>query len=217
MKELQPTTKVCAAIAFLLATVSGCSPDFQKADADKEVYQIIDEKWRPAFGQKVNYVISDANAIPSPNDVNVEKPSISAEPLSLAQAAAIATKYNRDYQSRKEDLYLSALALTGERYKYALKWFGTIDAKYARGIDDRTGIDYEDTSLNAQGGVKNTLLLPDEIMVNSSLAIDWVRFLTGDPRTTLGSVLSGTLAVPLLGSGAGKVAWEDLTQKERDV
>jgi outer membrane protein TolC len=217
MKKLQPTTRVCAAIAFLLAMVSGCSPDFHKADADKEVYQIINAKWRDSFGQKANYVISDANAIPSPNDVNVEKPSITAEPLSLAQAVAIATKYNRDYQTRKEDLYLSALALTGERYKYALKWFGTIDAKYARGIDDRTGIDYEDTSLNAQGGVKNTLLLPDGIMVNSSLAIDWVRFLTGDPRTTLGSVLSGTLAVPLLGNGAGKVAWEDLTQKERDV
>ena len=150
MKELQPTTRVCAVIAIFLATVSGCSPDFHKADADKEVYQIIDEKWRPAFGQKANYVISDANAIPSPNDVNVEKPSVTEEPLSLAQAVAIATKYNRDYQTRKEDLYLSALALTGERYKYALKWFGTIDAKYARGIDDKTGTDYEDTSLNGE-------------------------------------------------------------------
>jgi outer membrane protein TolC len=217
MKELQPTTRVYAAIAVLLAMVVGCSPDFHKADADKEVYQIIDGKWRPAFGQKANYVIADANSIPSPNDVNVEKPSISAEPLSLARAVAIATKYNRDYQSGKEELYLSALSLTGERYKYALKWFGTVDAKYARGIDDKTGNNSEDVSVTTNGGVKNTLLLPDGIMVNSSLAIDWVRFLTGDPRNTLGSVLSGTLDVPLLGNGAGKVAWEDLTQKERDV
>jgi hypothetical protein len=217
VNRYRPREFVCTVIAFVLAMVNGCSPDFHKTDADKEVYKIIGAKWRDGFGQKANYVIADANSIPSPNDVNIEKPSMPAEPLSLARAVAIATKYNRDYQTQKEQLYLTALALTGERYRYALKWFGTVDAKYTRGIDDGTGSNSEDTSVNTQGGVKNTLLLPDGIMVNSSLAIDWVRFLTGDPRTTLGAVLSGTLEVPLLGNGAGKVAWEDLTQKERDV
>ena len=204
-------------IAF---TVGGCGTEYYKADADKEVYQIIDGKWKDSFGQKANYVIADANTIPSPNDVNVEKPSISAEPLSLAQAVAIATKYNRDYQSQKEDLYLSALLLTGERYKYSLQWFGTIDAEYTKNVvssEEKTIVSPEKKTIEAEGGVKNTLLTPDGIMLNSSLAIDWTRFLTGDPRTTLGSVLTGDIAIPLLGSGAGKTAWEHLTQTERNV
>jgi len=49
------------------------------------------------------------------------------------------------------------------------------------------------------------------------LAIDWARFLTGDPQTTLGTVLTTTVAAPLIGAGAGKTAREYLTQAERDV
>jgi outer membrane protein TolC len=212
MNKRQPIFAVCAVTAIVLAMVVGCSPNFHKADADKEVYKIIDAKWQDNFGQKANYVISDANTISTPNDVNVAKASIFEEPLTLAQAVAIATKYNRDYQFQKENLYLQALALTGERYKYALKWFGTIDYEYTK-----NGRAPEDRTIKSEVGVSNTLLTPDGILLNSSLAIDWTRFLTGDPRTTLSGVLSGTLDIPLLGNGGGKVAWEELTQTERDV
>ena len=63
-------------MAIVLTMVTGCSPDFHKADADKEVYKIIDAKWQDKFGQKANYVISDANTISTPNDVNVDKTPI---------------------------------------------------------------------------------------------------------------------------------------------
>jgi outer membrane protein TolC len=200
--------------------VVGCSPDFHKADADKEVYKIIDAKWQDNFGQKANYVISDANTISTPNDVNVAKAPVFEEPLKLAQAVAIATKYNRDYQFQKENLYLQALALTGERYKYALKWFGTIDAEYSKnGVSPENKIieSPENKTIKAEGGVEKTFITPDGILLNTSLVFDWTRFLTGDPRTTLSGVLSGTLDIPLLGNGAGKTAWENLTQAERDV
>jgi outer membrane protein TolC len=216
MNKRQSIYVILALIAFVLATISGCSPDFQKADADKEVYKIINAKWRPDFGQKANYVISDSS-IPAPNDVNVDITSIPAEHLTLAQTVAIATKYNRDYQSQKDDLYLKALALTGERYKYALKWFGTIDANYTKGYNFELNKNVEEVGVGAEVGVEKTLLLPDGIIANSSLIIDWGRFLTGDPRTSLGSVLSGTVDIPLLGNGGGKVQWENLTQAERNV
>jgi outer membrane protein TolC len=212
MNKRQPIFAVCAVTAVVLTMVVGCSPDFHKADADKEVYKIIDAKWQDKFGQKANYVISDANTIPTPNDVNVAKAPIFEEPLTLAQAVAIATKYNRDYQTMKEDLYLSALSLTGEQYKYALQWFGTIDAEYTK-----NGVSPESKTIKTEGSVKNTLLTPDGILLNTSLVFDWTRFLTGDPRTTLSGVLSGTLDIPLLGNGGGKAAWEELTQAERNV
>ena len=220
MNKRQPIFAVCAVTAIVLTMVVGCSPNFHKADADKEVYKIIDAKWQDNFGQKANYVISDANTISTPNDVNVAKAPVFEEPLKLAQAVAIATKYNRDYQFQKENLYLQALALTGERYKYALKWFGTIDAEYSKnGVSPGNKIieSPENKTIKAEGGVKNTLLTPDGILLNTSLVFDWTRFLTGDPRTTLSGVLSGTLDIPLLGNGAGKTAWENLTQTERNV
>ena len=221
MNKRQPIFAVCAVTAIVLTMVVGCSPDFHKADDDKEVYKIIDAKWQDNFGQKANYVISDANTIPTPNDVNVAKAPVFEEPLTLAQAVAIATKYNRDYQFQKEDLYLKALTLTGERYKYALKWFGTIDAEYTKNEVSPGGNEIiespENKTIKAEGGVKNTLLTPDGILLNTSLVFDWARFITGDTHTTLSGVLNGTLDIPLLGKGGGKVAWEDLTQTERDV
>jgi outer membrane protein TolC len=220
MNKRQPIFAVCAVSAIVLTMVAGCSPDFHKADADKEVYKIIDAKWQDNFGQKANYVISDANTISTPNDVNVAKAPVFEEPLTLVQAVAIATKYNRDYQLQKENLYLQALTLTGERYKYALHWFGTIDAEYTKNnVSPGNAITEspEQRTINAEGGVRNTFLTPDGILLNTSLVFDWARLLTGDPRTTLSGVLSGTMDIPLLGNGAGKAAWENLTQAERNV
>jgi len=196
--------------AALFAFGGGCSTEYYKADADEEVYKIIISKWHDSFGQKANYTISDVP--PSPNDIQIDEALPSSGVLSLAQAVALATAQNRDYQSQKETLYKKALRLTGERYKYALKWFGTIDTTYT---DNKSNGD--DVELNASGGISKSELLLDGIIVNTRIAIDWARFLTGDPRTTLGSVLSGDVTVPVLGAGAGKVAREDLTQAERDV
>ncbi|MGD0078245.1 MAG: TolC family protein [Sedimentisphaerales bacterium] len=201
------------AITLTAVVVCGCSPNFYKQDADKEVYNIIDSKWRPKFGEKANYIVADSN-IPTPNDVNVAKPFMLDKPMTLAQAVAIATKYNRDYQTQKEQLYLTALNLTGERYKYAFKWFATVDAEYTK-----TGKFSEDTdsTTKAEAGVSRTFLTPQGIIINSALKIDWAKFLTGDPRTTLASLLTADLDIPLLGNGGGKAAWENLTQAERNV
>jgi len=65
--------------------------------------------------------------------------------------------------------------------------------------------------------VDQTLLLLDGVLLNVGIAVDWARFLTGDPRTSLSSILSGDITVPLLGAGAGKSARESLTQAERNV
>ncbi|MGA2679647.1 MAG: TolC family protein [Sedimentisphaerales bacterium] len=211
MKNKHRLISAFYALSVIVLVMTGCNPDFHKADADKEVYKIIDTKWQDKFGQKTNYIISDSN-ISSPNDVNVDKTPVFEEPLTLAQAVAIATKYNRDYQFQKEELYLQALTLTEERYKYALKWLGTIDYEYTK-----NGSSPEDRTIKSEVGTSKTFLTPDGILLNTSLVFDWARFLTGDPRTTLSGVLSGTLDIPLLGNGGGKTAWENLTQTERNV
>jgi len=71
--------------------------------------------------------------------------------------------------------------------------------------------------MGAGGAVGFNRLLEDGTQISSSIASDWLRYLTGDPRESLGSVLSATISKPLL-RGAGKdVVMESLTQAERNV
>lgn len=191
----------------LMAFTGGCSPEHHKAKADEEVYGILKAKWKDDFGQMANYQVSDT----TPTRADIGKVIPQSGVLSLAHAVGIATQYGRDYQSQKDALYLSALGLTLTRHRYAPQWFGTIDASY----DSRAGTD--DVSANAQTGVNQDFLVGDGILVGTGLAVDWVQFLTGDPRTSLASVLSATVTAPLLGAGAGKAARENLTQAERNV
>jgi outer membrane protein TolC len=184
-----------------------CSPKHYKADADKEVYKIIDSKWRDSFGQKVNYTISDVP--PSPNDVQIEKAVPPSGVISLAQAAAMATAHNRDYQKQKEDLYLSALDLTLVRHDFATKWLGTFDGKYTRGDADET--------LEYNGNLGFNQLLADGAQISANIAYDWLRYLTGDPRASIGSVLTANITQPLLSGSGRKVVQEKLTQSERDT
>jgi len=197
-------------IVLIFCFAGGCSPEHYKAEADKEVYKIIDGKWQDGFGTKVNYKVSDVP--PSANDVQIENAVPPSGVIILAQAVAMATAHNRNYQTQKESLYFSALSLTGERYKYARQWFGTIDGEYIN-----VGGGEEDVSINTLLETEKTDLLANGVMISTGLTIDWLRFLSGDPRTTLGSVLTANAAVPLLGAGAGKAAREDLTQAERNV
>jgi len=196
---------LCAAMVFGL--VGACSPEFYKADADEEVYRIIDSKWQDSFGQKANYTISDVP--PSPNDIQTEEVVLPSGVITLAQAVAIATAHNRGYQSRKESLYLKALDLTLERHQFARQWFGTVDADYIRDNDGET------VGYNAELGFDQ--LLADGATISTSIALDWARFLTGDPRTSLASVLSASVVQPLLRGSGRKIVQENLTQAERNA
>ncbi len=194
------------ALAAVLFVGACKQPEQYKVEADKEVYGIIDGKWDGAYGQQANYAISSVS--PSPNDV---RPDVSQLPhrLNLAQAVALATAQNRNYQRQKEQLYLSALDLTLARHDFARQWFGTIDGGYTHSPADE--------SVDASGGIGFNQLLASGAMVSANLAIDWMRFLTGDPRTTLGSMLSGTITQPLLRGSSKDVVLENLTQSERNA
>ncbi len=195
---------VCASV--LLFASWGCNPARYKARADEETYQIIDGKWDDDFGEKVNYTIQDVPA--SPNDIQVAG-GVYSGVLSLADAVAVATANNREYRRQKELLYLTALDLTLARHRFARRWFATVDAGYER--NDQT----EQVASGGQAGFNQTLA--GGAQVATSIALDWARFLTGDPRASLGSVLGATVTQPLLRGAGREVAQENLTQAERNV
>lgn len=200
--------------AAVLAGLYGCkTPDQFKDEADKEVYGILDEKWDERFGYKANYRISDTE--PNTQEVIALLPPSSV--LSQAQAVAIATQFNRDYQNQKESLYLSALGLTQTRYQYTRQWFSTFDSSYSNSWNADGTVRTEDLPVNSNSATSQDFLLGDGLLIGTNLAWDWARFLTGDPRNSLASVLGATLSAPLLGNGAGRTARENLTQAERNV
>ena len=80
-----------AIVIFGMGT--GCSPKHYKAEADEEVYKIIDGKWQEDFGEKVNYTVSDVT--PSANDIQIEKAVPASGTISLAQAVSISTAKKR--------------------------------------------------------------------------------------------------------------------------
>ncbi|MHC4299004.1 MAG: TolC family protein [Planctomycetota bacterium] len=195
--------------AAVLGLCGACSPDQYKAKADKEVYKIIDDKWQDDFGDKSNYMIGDSNVPAPPNDLQVEKALPESGILTLAEAVAMATAHNRSYIRQKEQLYLVALDLTLARHQFARKWFGTIDARYANNANDEI--------VTADSRLGFNQLLADGAQIGAAVAIDWARFLTGDPETSLGSVLTATVSQPLLRGRGRKIVQENLTQAERNA
>jgi len=201
---------LCLFLFLCIGLLSSCrNPSQYKVEADKEVYNIIDTKWKDSFGKKVNYRIDDAP--PSPNDIQFDMIVMPSGTISLAEAVGIATANSRDYKSRKESLYLSALSLSGTRYQYAFQWMGTVDADYTWNAGE------EETTGGSSSDISKETILPNGILISSKIGLDWFRFLTGDSRTTLTTVLTNTITIPLLGNGGGKAAWEQLTQAERNV
>ncbi len=196
----------CIAVALII--LGGCSTPEQLVDeADRDAYAIIEEKWDPNFGVMANYKIEDT--VPTYEEISELIPPSGI--LTLAKTVEIATKYSRDYQSRKESLYSSALSLGATRHNYERQWFGTFDGQYRESGGD------ENNTLSSQLGVDQAFVTASGIVANAGLNIDWTRFLSGDPYTTLGSVLSASITAPLLGNVAGKQAWESLTQSERNM
>ena len=192
---------------MVLGMLGACSREHYVESADKDAYKIIEEKWNDDFGEMANYRVNDVT--PDPNEILALVPPDGV--ISLANAVEIATKYSREYQSQKESLYSSALSLALTRHQYAPLWFGTVDAEYAKNAFG------DDVSTSGQVGVNQTFLWANGVRATGGVAVDWLRFLTGDPQTSLGSVLSATLSAPLIGAGAGLSAWENLTQAERNM
>ncbi len=193
---------------YFIAICTSCSTEHYKKDADKEVYNIIDKKWNSSLGPRSNYRINDVPR--GPNDI---KGAIALLPanrrLSLARALAIATAHNRQYQTEKEQLYTSALSLSMARYRFAPKFLGIFGGSYNRNAAD------ESVSANTKLGVNQ--LLASGAQISANIANNWLEFLTGNPRTSLGSVLTASITQPLLRGSGQKIVQENLTQAERNI
>ena len=211
MPTFAPFISACLAILFL----GGCSTGFYKKRADKGVYEILKKVENDIFGESSGFSIDTPTSGKKTKDVTALKLLKSRNKggeitLSLDQALGYAIKNSREYQSEKENLYLTALNLTGERHNFRPSFFGRTRAESNRLSDgERTGTASTDLGINQALRTGGSLGI--------SIANDLLRYFTGDPRRSAASVLNLNVTQPLLRGAGSKIAAERLTQANRNV
>ena len=202
-------------VGAVLCLLVGCTASHYRRSADKETYRIIQQKQKAALGQTNAFTIDTPYSGRKPDDIKADeiiadRMRETKEVLTLPEALRIAVADNRQYQLRKEQLYLSALSLTEQRFAYVPQFFAgttvrgerTADGEESIGVGSRIGFD----KLFKTGG-----------RIGLDLANDLLRFYSGGRSDTALSTISLSLAQPLLRGAGAKIAAENLTQAERDV
>lgn len=134
--------------------------------------------------------------------------------IKLDQAVELGLFNAREYQDRREDLYLTALPVTLRRFNFAAQAFFTEQVvRQSSGRELASG--GERWSLDTTGGVSK--LFPTGALLMVKLANQLTIDLSGDkPQASL-SNLSLSLMQPFLRGGGYAVTLEPLTQAERDL
>ncbi len=224
------------AFSFLLCLLSvvlpGCTTKHYRKSADREAAKIIAEKTPTVPNMDTKFTI-EQEKLPPLDDLpvnNKAEDSLGAEAqvevgahiLSLEKALDLAVKHSRDYQNRKELLYLEALNLALQRYRFTPIFSAGASGKVNRDtvtVNLTNGIDklVEQKSVNGQVNAGVDVLLRTGGRIATDLTIDFFRFIKGDPRFMTSSRLLTTFSQPLLQGGGYKVAMENLTQAERNL
>ena len=134
--------------------------------------------------------------------------------LKIDQAIELGLFNAREYQDRREDLFLIALPVTLERFNFAAQAFFT-EQVVRESTGRRLANGGERWSLNTTSGINK--LFPTGAMLMVKLANQLTIDLSGDKPQTSISNLSLSLAQPFLRGGGFAVTLEDLTQAERTL
>jgi len=202
----------CLVLALL---VSGCRASYYRKSADKEVYKIIQNKQQEVFGKTNAFTIDTRYSKRPADDIKAQeiledRLQQGKHVLTLIEALRIAVENNRAYQLRKENLYISALTLSRERFSYVPQFFAGTTVSGERSPSG-------EESVRAANRLGVDTLFKTGGRVGLDLANDLLRFYTGDPRRSAVSTIALSLSQPLLRGAGAKIAAENLKQAERNV
>jgi outer membrane protein TolC len=206
---------MCAVFALGFASCKNAAEHHDAAD--EEVYDILNLRHQQLFGAEKAFAVETPYSKRAPGDIpSVEiilnRFSDGTNLLTLPKALEMAVNHSRDYQLQRETLYLSALSLTGERHKFALK----PSTKTPPNLDlsrNRSSSNVNTTESDATLTLSKALKTGGTL--TATLANDLTLFFNGGgpkiPDITL------ALTQPLLKDAGAKFAEELLTQSERDL
>jgi hypothetical protein len=135
--------------------------------------------------------------------------------LTLEQACELALINSREHQDAREDLYLTALPVTAERFSFAAQLFAANQAlRQWAGVETPAG-SQNNWALNSNAGF--TKLFSTGALLLFNFANQTVFTLGSAGRTTSQSSINLELIQPLLQGAGQAVTLEPLTQVERNL
>ena len=241
----QPCVKpwLIGAITLLL---SGCTAAWNQQAADQASYALIEEKSSLVPGMSTLDITIDR-----PREMTLDSYTTNtrvfdflgslansengAHIINLDQALDLGFALNKDYQLQRERLYLQALSLTADRYRYTPIFSVSANGTYAwdnrltDGSTDPFAADAEalislpatvasaDERLRSDASLGTRLLLRGGGQIALNLTSNFLRFVTGDMDSNASSALVGSFTQPLLRGAGSDIAAETLMQAERDL
>ena len=221
----------------IISVMLGCSAASYKGSADDESYEAITEKSDLVPGMTREVIIDEVQEFDLAgfelNNAsfdfldNEAASEIGASILSLNDALDIAFTHSKDYQTQKELLYLEALALTFDRYRYTPVFSAAGGSDYqwdnrdqfVQDMQTLTGMENmqtdESTFSNTSLGASYILKSGGAIALN--LTSNFTRFLTGDVSEFGTGALIGSFTQPLIRNFGTDIETEALMQAERDL
>ena len=224
-------------LALLLA---GCTAAHYRKTADRDAYGVIKQKSPKVPNMDAAFNIEHTNQLSLdglPLSTNVLEflgadgaGERGARVMQLEDALNIAVKHSRAYQSRKEQLYLSALSLASTRHQFTPLFSGRAGGAFS-GQTERT-VTYEvdavtgelkpvlsdnlveQRQLNASGQIGANWLIRDVGRLSTAFTTSFLRFLSGGQRPS--SQLNAQFVRPLVRDAGFTQAERQLLYDLRD-
>jgi outer membrane protein TolC len=188
------------------------SPEEAVESADREAYALVAERRAELMGTSGPFSIDPVAA-------SLRERLIDAEPAALQQVIAldledclaIASENNRQYQSQRESLFLAALDLTLERWRFG--WQPAVGA----GADANGSFNSDSGSVGVDGGASLTRLFGNGGRLVFNIGAGLFRAIANGDGWDAVSDLGVSWTQPLLRGSAREVVLEPLTQAERNL
>jgi hypothetical protein len=190
-----------------------------EAGGPSEESEVPEEPQKPAAGQPGEVVAPlPKTTPPGPNadtgtslDISHRRPYL----MTLEQAAEMGMFNSREFQDRRENLYLAALPVTLQRFAFAAQYYAAEVAvrNYAGG--NARGGPANNWTLNSGTGVSK--LLPTGALLLLRFSNQTVFDFLNPKKTLSTSTLDFSAIQPLLRGGGRAVTLEPLTLAERNL
>lgn len=148
-------------------------------------------------------------------DEDVERTADGKIRLRLEDALRIARRHSPSYQQQLESMYLSALDVSTERFRFDVQFFGGFGAGYQHRGSESPGGESNQVELTPEASASKSFAWAGELLVSFANSIGYEFFGPNDGFSA--SQLSFSLVQPLLRRGGREIALEQLTIAERTL
>ncbi|HEY2787733.1 MAG TPA: TolC family protein [Fimbriiglobus sp.] len=134
--------------------------------------------------------------------------------LNQDKAVELALVNSRDYQTAVENVYLTALSLTLNRFEFATRWFAGTGTTYTHAGASSIPTESNTLAVTPSVGFNRNFAAGGQLLVDFANSFVWE--FTGHSQTATGNI-GVTFIQPLLRNFGRQVRLENLTQAERDT